>query len=183
MTVTEVSEVGGRKNHSWNLGKENLAFPSFQLQYKSEAVSPNLLNSLEGERMTGFLQDSNGTQLTGEAKDKGGLSWDARSKKNGSEYHEVMRKTIQLAKDMTLLNVSEDKMVEKVITNKIISTNFLRTPEGLCSEGQFLSGHEEGIYRQLSNLTAFEVNETKRETNMTGIGEADDLNNMTDLKI
>ena len=186
--AAEVSEVTGRKNLSWILGKENLAFPSFRLQYKFEAVSRELLSSPEDGRMTGFnltwfLQDSNGTQLTHEAKNKGGMSWDDRSKNNGAEYHEMMRKTVQLAKDMRLLNVSRDKMVEGVITNKIISTDFLGTPEGLCSQSQFLAGHEEGIYRQLSNLTAFEVNETKRETNMTGIGEADDLNNMTDLKI
>ena len=182
--AAEVTEVTGEKTLFWNFEKDNLAFPSFQLEYRSEAVSQELLSSWEGKRMTGFnltwfLQDSNGTQLTGEPKKRGGLSWDARSEKTGAEYHEVMRKTIQLAKDMRLLNVSEGEIVERVITDKIISTDFLGTPDRICSESQFISGHEESIYRQLSNLTVFAIDEMRRETNMTVIGDEDDLTNLT----
>ena len=182
--AAEVTEVTGQKNLSWNYRKDNLAFASFQLEYRIEAVSGVLLNSREGERMTGFnltwfIRDSNRTQLTREPKNKDGLSWDVRNEKIGGEYHEMMRKTIQLAKDMRFFNVSQDKMVEWVITNKIITTDFLRTPESLCSENQFISEHEESLFGQLSNLTTFDVDAMRRETNMTVIGDEDDLTNLT----
>ena len=182
--AASVTEETGQNNLSWNYRKDNLAFESFQLEYRIEAASGELLNSREGERMTGFnltwfIQDSNGTQLTCEPKNKEDLSWDVRNEKIGAEYHKMMRKTIQLVKDMRFFNASQDKILEKVITSKIITSDFLRTPKSLCYENQLISGHEESLFGQLSNLTAFDIDEMRRETNLSVIGDVDDLSNLT----
>ena len=106
---------------------------------------------------------------------------DGKRKKGegGKKSHKVMSKTIELARNMSSLNMSHDKIMELVITSKIISTDFLGTSEEQCSDGQFLARHEEKLCSQLSNLTAFAVDEMKRNTNMTVIGDLDDQSNLT----
>ena len=155
-------EVTGKRTLQMALEKENSEFEvSFQLEYRYEAASQELLNSWADKRMTGFhltwfLQDSNGVRLT---NDKSGelLSWDSvrGSVEPGvtrDSFHKGLDLAFQFAKQNRLKNMPVDTLVERVITLKIVSTNLLQRPGMLCSESHLFVGHDDSLFRQMISI-------------------------------
>ena len=155
-------EVTGKRTLQMALEKENSEFVvSFQLEYRYEAASQELLNSWADKRMTGFhltwfLQDSNGVRLT---NDKSGelLSWDSvrgsvESGVTRDSFHKGLDLAFQFAKQKRLKNMPVDTLVERVITQKIVSTNLLQRPGMLCSESHLFVGHDDSLFRQMISI-------------------------------
>ena len=142
---------------------------SFQLEYRYEAPSQDLLNSWKKENkttgfhLTWFLQDGNGTKITDDKSSKSDvLSWDSLSEDDKVDRkHKGLELARQFAKHFRLQNMSVDTLVERAITKKIVSTDLLQKPGSgmLCSKSHLLEGHDDSLFGQIISFLKTNVND------------------------
>ena len=133
---------------------DNLTFSSFQLVYRYETSSSQLLDSWQDARMTGFelnwfIESRNGSRQTERLPQVAG-EW--RNKVSIPEYQELwLTNTSQLARHYRLQNLSREEMVQRIVRKKMMATDFVHKSDHICMGGQVKTSHFKTLFEEVLN--------------------------------
>ena len=132
--------------------RDNLTFSSFQLVYRYETPSPQLLDSWLDARMTGFelnwfIESQNGSRIT-ETLPKVDGKW--RNKVSTPEHQELwLTKTSQLARHYRLQGLSREEIVQRIVRKKMMVTDFVHKSDHICMGGQVKTNHYKTLFEEV----------------------------------